>query len=113
MRDVSVIPIFAAILQLQQGGGSTGLIWTFLPLVFIFGIFYFLLIMPQQRRQRKWQEMLAGLKAGDKVITSGGIKGTIVSVKDDSIQLRVPPDSLRIEVLRTAVVSIASDEVTK
>ena len=81
-----------------------------LPLVFIFGIFYFLLIRPQQTRQKKWQEMLGNLKTGDKVVTSGGLKGTIIALRDDSLHLRVPPDSLRIEVQRSAVVQVAGEE---
>jgi preprotein translocase subunit YajC len=80
------------------------------PLIFIFGIFYFLLIMPQQRKQKKWQQMLSELKNGDKVITSGGLRGTIISLKDDYVQLRVPPDNLRIEVSRGSVVSVDSGE---
>jgi preprotein translocase subunit YajC len=63
-------------------------------LVFIFAIFYFLLIMPQQRKQKKWQAMLSALKTGDKVTTSGGLRGTIISLKEDALTLRVPPDNL-------------------
>ena len=92
-----------------QTGGAAGIVG-FLPLILIFAVFYFLLIMPQQRRQKKWQAMLTELKAGDKVITSGGIRGTILSVKDDAVQLRVPPDNLRIEVARSAIVSMAAEE---
>jgi len=93
-----------------QGGGQGGLLIGVLPLIFIFVIFYFVLILPQQKRQKKWQEMLGSLKNGDRVVTSGGIRGTIISVKDDSVQLRVPPDNLRIEVARSAVVSMAAEE---
>jgi len=83
----------------------------FAPLIFIFAIFYFLLIMPQQRKQKKWQAMLNDLKTGDKVVTSGGIRGTIVALKDDYLHLRVPPDNLRLEVSRGSVVSVgAGDE---
>jgi preprotein translocase subunit YajC len=87
----------------------------FAPLIFIFAIFYFLLIMPQQRRQKKWQAMLGALKTGDKVVTSGGIRGTIVALKDDYLHLRVPPDNLRLEVSRASIVSVGSEEaaVTK
>jgi preprotein translocase subunit YajC len=97
---------------LQAGGSS---LLTLAPLIFIFGIFYFLLIMPQQRRQKKWQQMLNELKTGDKVVTSGGLRGTIVAIKDDSVHLRVPPDNLRLEVARSAVTSVAGtgDEATK
>lgn len=92
-----------------QTGGSMG--WLgFAPLVFIFAIFYFLLIMPQQRRQKKWQQMLSELKTGDRVVTSGGLRGTIVALKDDYIHLRVPPDNLRIEVSRASVSSVSTPE---
>lgn len=84
-----------------------------LPLIFIFAIFYFLLIMPQQRRQKKWQEMLNNLKAGDRVTTSGGLRGTIIALRDDAIHLRVPPDNLRVEVARSSVVSVQADEAIK
>jgi preprotein translocase subunit YajC len=85
-------------------------LWSIAPLIPIFAIFYFLLIMPQQRKQKKWQQMLSDLKNGDKVITSGGLRGTIISLKDDYIQLRVPPDNLRLEVSRAAVVSVDGGE---
>ncbi len=83
------------------------------PLIFIFAIFYFLLIMPQQRRQKKWQQMLSQLKTGDKVVTSGGLRGTIIALKDDYVHLRVPPDNLRVEVSRASVVSVATEEPSK
>ena len=93
----------------QTGGGSMG--WLgFAPLIFIFAIFYFLLIMPQQRRQKKWQQMLSELKTGDKVVTSGGLRGTIIAIKDDYLHLRVPPDNLKIEVSRASVASVATPE---
>jgi preprotein translocase subunit YajC len=95
------------LLSLQLGGGSAGLLG-FAPLIFIFAIFYFLLIMPQQRRQKKWQQMLSELKTGDKVVTSGGLRGTIIALKDDSIHLRVPPDNLRLEVSRASVSSVTT-----
>ena len=98
-------------LAVQLGGGSAG--WLgFAPLIFIFGIFYFLLIMPQQRRQKKWQAMLNELKTGDKIVTTGGLRGTIVAIKDDYLHLRVPPDNLRIEVSRGSVASVTTPEET-
>lgn len=91
--------------------GSFGLA---LPLILMFAIFYFLLIMPQQRKQKKWQQMLNDLKTGDKVITSGGLRGTIVALRDDYVHLRVPPDNLRMEVTRASVVTLlAPEEATK
>ena len=86
----------------------------FAPLIFIFAIFYFLLILPQQRRQKKWQQMLGQLKTGDKVVTTGGLRGTIVAIKDDTLLLRVPPDNLRLEVSRGAIASVTTaDEESK
>ena len=95
------------VLALQAGGLS----WIgFAPLILIFGIFYFLLIMPQQRRQKKWQQMLSELKTGDKVVTSGGIRGTIVALRDDYVHLRVPPDNLRLEVSRASVTTVTTTD---
>jgi preprotein translocase subunit YajC len=94
----------------MQSQPSGGLGWGLLPLVAIFAIFYFLLIMPQQRRQKKWQAMVSALKAGDKVTTSGGLRGTIIALKDDAVHLRVPPDNLRVEVARSAVVAVTPTE---
>src|SRR3984957_7898365 len=98
----------ASLLSLQTigAGGWLG----FDPLIFIFAIFYFLLIMPQQRRQKKWQQMLNDLKNGDKVVTSGGLRGPVIALRDDYIQLRVPPDNLRIEVTRASVASVATPD---
>jgi preprotein translocase subunit YajC len=84
-----------------------------LPIIAIFVIFYLMLIVPQQRRQKKWQAMLSALKNGDKIVTTGGIRGTIISVKDDAVQLRVPPDNLRIEVARSAVTALINPEEAK
>jgi len=97
------------LLAIQLGGSSAG--WLgFAPLIFIFAIFYFLLIMPQQKRQKKWQAMLNELKTGDKIVTTGGLRGTIVAIKDDYLHLRVPPDNLRIEVSRGSVASVTTPE---
>ena len=92
------------------GGGS---LLTLAPLLFIFAIFYFLLIMPQQRKQKKWQLMLSELKNGDKIVTSGGLRGTIISLKDDALTLRVPPGNLKLEISRSAVVSVTPAEEGK
>jgi len=98
-----------ASLVLQTSSSSAG--WLgFAPLIFIFAIFYFLLIMPQQRRQKKWQQMLSELKPGDKVVTSGGIRGTILTIKDDAVHLRVPPDNLRLEISRGSISSVSTPE---
>jgi preprotein translocase subunit YajC len=71
-----------------------------------------MLILPQQKRQKKTQEMLNSLKNGDRVITSGGIRGTVISLKDDSVQIRVAPDNLRLEVMRGAIVAITNESAS-
>jgi preprotein translocase subunit YajC len=99
------------LLAVQFGGSGGGMGWLGIaPIIFIFGIFYFLLILPQQRRQKKWQGMLDQLKTGDKVTTSGGLRGTVIALKDDSIHLRVPPDNLRMEVTKASVMQVTTTE---
>jgi len=96
-----------AAMFIQVGaGGSAGL----LLMVGVFAVFYVLLILPQQRRQKKWQAMLATIKSGDRVTTSGGLKGTVLSMKDDAIVLRVPPDNIKIEVVKSSIVSLTTEE---
>ena len=80
----------------------------FLPILLIFGIFYFLLFLPMQRQRKQTAKMLAGLQNGDNVLTSGGIVGTIVSLDSDTVVLRVKPDNIKIQVARSAVSSMAS-----
>jgi preprotein translocase subunit YajC len=96
------------LLALQLGGGGGG--GFLIMLVPMIAVFYFLLILPQQRKQKKWQAMLDQLKTGDKVTTSGGLRGTIVALKDDAVHLRVPPDNLRMEVTKASVVHVSTTE---
>ena len=97
------------ILQTSQGSSLV----TMLPIVLMIAVFYFLLILPNQRKQKKWQQMLGDLKAGDRVTTSGGIKGVILSVKDDSLILRVAPDNLKLEFAKSAIASVTTGEEEK
>ena len=92
----------------QQAQAPSGII-SFLPLVFILGIFYLIVFLPARRRQKKLQEMIDSLKAGDKVVTSGGIYGTIVGIKDDRIQLRIA-ENVKIELSRNAVTALQGSE---
>jgi preprotein translocase subunit YajC len=90
--------------------GSGGALVQLLPFVLIFGIFYFLLILPQQKQRRKVQEMLANLKTGDRVLTSGGIYGTIVGFKDANVlQLQVT-SQVKLEVARSAITAMDQPE---
>jgi preprotein translocase subunit YajC len=87
-------------------GGSGQLL---LPLVFI-AVIYFMMIAPNQKKQKKWQEMLSQLKNGDKVTTNGGIRGVVISVKDDAVQLRVAPDNVKLEFVKNAIASVTTDD---
>jgi preprotein translocase subunit YajC len=84
---------------------------SFLPIILIFGIFYFLLFMPMQRQKKQTAKMLAGLQNGNVVITTGGIVGSIVSIgDDDTLVIRVKPDNIKIQIARSAVSSLVSQE---
>lgn len=82
----------------------------FLPIVAMFGIMYFLVLLPAQRQRKQMKEMLANLKSGDEVVTSGGILGTIFSInsEDESLVLRVKPDNLKIRVTRSSVAAVVA-----
>jgi preprotein translocase subunit YajC len=83
---------------------------TFLPFVLIIGVFYLMLVRPNQKKQKQWQEMLASLKPGDRITTTGGMRGTIISIKEDAIQLRVPPDNIKLEVIKSAIASVTTNQ---
>ena len=87
----------------DAAGGSTSLIWTLLPFVFIFGIFYFLVIMPQKRQRTQLQEMITQLKINDEVVTNGGIIGKIKEVKETSFIIQSAEKSF-LEIGKSAVV---------
>jgi preprotein translocase subunit YajC len=99
-----------AVLQLGGSGGGSSFLLMMVPMI---AVFYFLLILPQQRKQKKWQAVIDSLKTGDRVVTTGGMRGTIIAIKDDAIHLRVPPDNLRIEVSKASVANVttADDEL--
>jgi preprotein translocase subunit YajC len=82
----------------------------FLPLIFIVAIFYFLVFMPMQRQKKKQASMLAALQSGDEVLTTGGILGTVVSVAQDTLIVRVKPDNIKLQIARSAVASLVGAE---
>jgi preprotein translocase subunit YajC len=102
-------------LQGQSGGGGS-LLTPFIPMFLILAVFYFLLIRPQQKKQRMQQSerelMLKALKAGDKVITTGGIYGTVVRVKekDDTVEMRIA-QAVSIEIQRSSIAGLQSADV--
>ena len=98
---------------LQSTPGASNPLFGFLPILLIFAIFYFLLFMPMQRQKKQHQKMLKELVSGARVLTNGGILGTVVKVEDESVVLRVKPDNIKIEVARSAVASLAGEENKK
>ena len=88
----------------QQGSPWAGLI----PIVVVFAIFYLMLFLPMRRRQKKHQELLTKLTRGDRVVTSGGIFGTVVSTEGDVIELRIA-DNVKVQVARNAIAGLAKD----
>ena len=92
----------------NQSTGGSGALMQFLPLILIFVIFYFLLIRPQQRKMREHRAMIAGLRRGDKVLTSGGLIGTVNKVVSDTEILLEIAENVRIRVARSAVNEILS-----
>jgi preprotein translocase subunit YajC len=102
--------VFTLFLQSAPANSLLG----FLPILLIFGIFYFLLFLPMQRQRKQTQKMLASLQNGNTVVTSGGIVGTIVSIDtDDTLVLRVKPDNVKLQVSRSSVSSLVSGEGKK
>jgi len=90
--------------------GGAGGFSVMIPLLLLVPLMYLLMIRPQQKRQKQWQQMLADIKAGDRVTTAGGIRGIILSIKDDSIIVRVAPDNLKLEIAKSAIASVTTQE---
>jgi len=101
-------------LFLLQSPAAANPLLQFVPILAIFAIFYFLLFLPMQRQRKAQQKMLSELKNGDVVVTTGGIIGTIVEIKtDESLVIRVKPDSVRLQLSRGAVQSVVPPEQVK
>ena len=100
-------PFLLAMAAPQQGGPNPWL--QLIPFALILGIFYFVMVLPMRKRQQKVQAFLAALKVNDKVITTGGIYGSITRLSDNSVQLQVA-NNVRIEVSRAAIVGYQGQE---
>jgi len=103
---MSVVTSLAMFAGPPAGGSSIPML---LPLLLI-PVLYLVMIRPQQKRQKQWQSMLSGIKPGDKVTTAGGIRGTILSIKDDAIIIKVAPDGLKMEIAKTAIASVTTQD---
>ena len=88
-------------LAAPPAGGASPLV-SFIPFVLVLGIFYFVILMPMKKRQKKVDEFLAALKSGDRVVTTGGLYGTVAKVEEQSVHLQIAPN-VRVEVARSAI----------
>ncbi|MDP8230480.1 MAG: preprotein translocase subunit YajC [Candidatus Gorgyraea atricola] len=87
---------------MNPGAAQPNVIASLMPIIFIFGIFYFLLIRPQQKKQKDHEKVIQELKKNDEVVTSGGVHGTIVNVKDNTFVVRID-DNVKVEINKSAV----------
>ncbi len=101
------VAISLAIFAASPAGGSP--LTMLLPLLLI-PVLYVVMIRPQQKRQKQWQQMLSSIKPGDKITTAGGVRGVILSIKDDAIILKVAPDGIKMEVAKSAIASVTTQE---
>jgi preprotein translocase subunit YajC len=90
--------------------GLLGSFGSFPLLILFFVVMYFLLIAPNQRKQKQWNAMLASIKTGDRITTNGGIRGTVLSVKDDVLVVRTQPDGVKLEFLKSAIAAVTTEE---
>lgn len=100
------------LLAQQSSSGSPGTLASFLPIVLIIGIFYLLIYRPMRRRQKNLEAMVAGLKNGDKVITSGGLYGTVAGIRENTVYLKVS-DQVKLEVAKSAIASMQGPAPTE
>ena len=96
-----------------QQAPSTNPALSFLPLIFIVAIFYFLVFMPMQRQKKQQAQMLANLESGAEVVTSGGIVGTIVSITGDTLILRIKPDNVKLQFSRSSISGLVKHDKTE
>jgi preprotein translocase subunit YajC len=91
-----------------ESGGTGSIVSTFVPFILIIGIFYFLIIRPQNKKQKETQKMLSAIKKGDKIVTIGGIHGVIQSVKESTVVVKID-ESVMVEFSRSAIATVVAD----
>lgn len=96
-------PLFGSLLALASPGQQVSPLVQLIPFALVLAIFYFVILLPMRNRQKKVQEFLKSLKVGDKVVTTGGIYGSIAKLGEDSIQLQIAPN-VRVDIARAAIV---------
>ena len=104
--------ITIALLQTKDAGGAMGMLLNLLPIAAIFLVFYFLVIAPANKQRKKTAEMLSTLKKGDRVLTSGGIYGTIQSVEAEVVYLKIA-ENVKVKVARSAITGITTGDAAE
>jgi len=102
--------MFSVAFAAPAGAGGFGSGFSLLLPVLMIGVVYLMMIRPQQKKQKLWTQMLSDLKTGDRITTTGGIRGTIISLKDDALIMRVAPDGIKMEVVKSAIASVTTQE---
>ena len=92
------------------GGGIFGQVHMLIPFIAMFAIFYFLLIRPQQKKQREHRQLLQNLKRGDRVVTGGGIYGTVTKIRNDIVHVEIA-DQVRIRVNKSSITDVVPERV--
>ena len=113
-KSFLVVNVVALSLVMFAAAGGGLASFTGLPLLLLmFAAMYFLLIAPNQKKQKQWQSQLSAIKTGDRVTTNGGMRGTVVAVKDDVLVVRMQPDNLKFEIVKSAIAAVTTDEDTQ
>lgn len=94
---------------MEQTAATGDILTMILPLALFFVVIYFVMIRPEKKRREKFQSMLKGLKAGDSVVTIGGIRGKIIKIKDDNIRLRIS-SNVDIDMIKSSISSVVNPE---
>jgi preprotein translocase subunit YajC len=100
------------IIALLQAGGSGAFLVQILPIAAIFAVFYFIVIAPANKQRKKTQEMLSALKKGDRVVTQGGIYGTVQGVEPDVVYLKIA-ENVKVKMARSAITSLVASETAE
>ena len=110
MLSSSVASLFPVFLMQSSGGSGGGLFGLFLPLILIFAVFYFFIYRPQQKRQEEHETMIENLERGDKIVTVGGIHGTIQKIEDDSVLAQVDSKGTKLRFDKDSISRTGGDD---
>lgn len=101
--------ILGSMLTFAEGGAAPGGLFQFLPVILVFAIFYFLLIAPMRKRQKALQTLVGNLKKGDRIVTNGGLYGTVAGVEEKAVIVKVA-ENVKVKIAKSAVAGLADQE---